>query len=126
MALKRGVFLPLAEDIQGLKDRQSGFDQGQKLLVKNDKLIGFQDLLARASTHGQQSTPALDRVDHEALLDKALPDLLLGDATFNLLEHVTALVRHFNQKFSHEMRIRGKLRLPYTSLTFYGFVNSIY
>jgi hypothetical protein len=35
---------------------------------------------------------------------------------------VTALIRHFNEEFSHEIRIRGKLRLPYTSLTFYGLL----
>jgi hypothetical protein len=35
---------------------------------------------------------------------------------------VTALVRHFYEEFSHEMRILRKLRLPYTSLTFYGLL----
>jgi len=51
---------------------------------------------------------------------KAVPDLLFGDATFNLLEHVTALIAIFNEEFSHENAIRGKLRLPYTSLAFNG------
>jgi len=44
----------------------------QKLLVENAKLIGFQDFL-RAPPTGKQSTPGLDRVDHEALLDKSGP-----------------------------------------------------
>ncbi|HWG39672.1 MAG TPA: hypothetical protein VN658_03915 [Candidatus Acidoferrales bacterium] len=73
------------------------------MLIENDKLIGFEDLLASGSANGQQATPTPDRIDHEALLNEALPDLLFGNATFNLLEHVTALVRHFNQEFSHEM-----------------------
>jgi hypothetical protein len=46
------------------------------------------------------------------LLGKAVPDLLLRDATFNLLEHVAALVRHFNQKFRHGILIRKEASAP--------------
>ena len=72
----------------------------------------FRVFLRLAPRQKAAAPPVLDRVNHEALLGKAVPDLLFGDATFHLLEHVAALICHFNQKFSHEMMNTGEAPTP--------------
>jgi len=71
------------------------------LLVEDDEFV-IPDLLARLSQpQGKDTLAALYRVHKKALLGQALADVVLRDTALHLFEHMTALVCHFDQEFSH-------------------------
>src|SRR5262249_27418924 len=121
--LEKGIALALAEKLQGLQDWQARFDQREKLLVKDDKRGAFDPLLSppKQTPRGEPS-PALDGINQVALLEETIANVLFGHSALQLLEHVPALVRHFDQEFSHELKLPGSSypgsSYPLSSLAF--------
>jgi hypothetical protein len=97
------VALPLDQQIERRQDRQTRLDQGQELLVENQK----RGLLAACPGCPNFPPPALSMVsglnpvDQIALLREAVVDLGFGIAVLHLLPQVALFVGDFDQEFCH-------------------------
>ena len=94
------IALALTQQIQAGEDGESRLNQGYKLLVEDDELVS-PDLLPGTKGRSEHAPVIFHRIDQEALLDKAVPNLFFREAALHLLEHATALVGHFYKEFSH-------------------------
>jgi len=92
------ILLPLGQQVERAEDGQAGFNQSQKLLVKDEERSQLDLLLGTTAEHGRLG---LDRVDQVAGLGEARAQLLRSSGRMNLLQDATAFVSEFYGEFSH-------------------------
>src|SRR5205807_6854073 len=83
------------------QDRKAGLDQRYKLLIENNEFFGLDFGAALKKIKSENAVIVPDGVHEVPLLNEAIPDLLVGKAGFDPLEHVAALICQFDQEFSH-------------------------
>ena len=101
------VPLPLDQKIQRGQDRQSRFNQRQKLLVEDQK-CGLLQLAAAPPelppTRAKYG-PGLHPIHEIALLREPVVDLRFGMSVLHLLSQMALFVGDFDQEFCHWLAV---------------------
>ena len=109
------VLLPLDQQIQGVQDRQPRLDQGQELLVEDDKLALLDLAPPPQGKIPGKHPPRLDPVHQEPLLHETVAHLGLGVPALYLFCKVPALIRYSYEKLAHSVT---NYPVAHLSLTF--------
>ena len=102
LAEKLGVFLDLAQHLEGAENGQSGADQGEELLVEDEKRLQL-DL---APGEARETAAARDAEDVVAGMGKAGAQLLGGGRGLHLLLHPATLIGQFDDELCHSSACR--------------------
>src|SRR5262249_50374895 len=99
-----GVGEALGQEVEGFQDGQSGADQGNELLVEDEKFFEV-ELLAAAEQSGGRDRGSRaagpDRIDEEALLRIPVAQFLFGAGAGDLLMDLPAGIRVFEDEIGH-------------------------
>src|SRR5208282_2543662 len=101
---KRLVALPLDQKIQRSQDGKARLDQGQKLLVENQKRRLLQlTLAAELPAARAEQGSRLNPIDKIALLHEPVVNLGFGIAILHLLPQMALFVGDFDQELCHSL-----------------------
>src|SRR6185312_10911424 len=96
------VLLAAAEQFQPGWYGQTGANEGQKLLIKNDEVFELEASLPLGSSFAQQAT-RLDRRDQQSLLGKAVAHLGNRSRVLDVLRDMSPLIGGLDEVFRHAL-----------------------
>jgi len=96
LAGERGLFLDLAEHLNGAEDGQAGANEGEKLLVEDEERLELDFAAAKGDAAART-----DRKDVVAGMGEAGTQLVGRSRGLNLLLHVATLIGQLDDEFCH-------------------------
>ena len=109
---KVGVLLALGQHLERAQDRQAGADQGEELLVEDEKRLQL-DLRRRQPG---QPPRALHREDVVAGMREARAQLFGGGRSLHLLLHPATLIGQLDDELCHFFRRRRGPDRPFLDI----------
>jgi len=103
--------LPLDKQLKRRQDRETSFDQRQKLLIEDHKWILFKFAPRKAYPAAAENSLRFHPVDEITLLGESFANVGFRISVLDLLHQMPLLVRHFYEELCHFCLSRARINL---------------